>query len=117
MVLIPAFSMKSNTTYRFADLPASIATTDQDDNDSSSSQLSGIPKPHKNDVLMGRGGKNNKFQGNEKLRMLARDRVVEYAKASKKGKSEISRELVRIVRQMKPPGRCVQQLVAAKVLV
>jgi signal transduction histidine kinase len=43
--------------------------------------------------------------GNEKLRDLARKRSQEYQNASKKGKSQISRELVDAVRQLNPPGR------------
>ena len=73
-------------------------------------KLSGIHEPHGNDVLMGRGGKNNQHVGNEQLRTLARGRSMDYQNASKKGKSSISRELVRIVREMKPPGRCVYQV-------
>ncbi|CAJ1966928.1 unnamed protein product [Cylindrotheca closterium] len=72
-------------------------------------KLSGIPEPHDNDVLMGRGGKNNQHVGNEQLRSLARGRSMDYQNASKKGKSSISRELVRIVREMKPPGRFLRK--------
>jgi hypothetical protein len=61
--------------------------------------------PHENDVLMGRGGKNNQHVGNEKLRTLARVECENYRLASKKGKSYISRELVKKVREMLPPGR------------
>jgi len=57
------------------------------------------------DVLMGRGGKNNQYIGNEKLRLLARQRCREYQEATKKGKSSISRELVDTIRKMTPPGR------------
>lgn len=72
-------------------------------------KLSDIREPHQNDVLMGRGGKNNQHVGNEQLRGIARGRSLDYQNASKKGKSSISRELVRIVREMKPPGRYVYQ--------
>ena len=64
-----------------------------------------IMKPNENDILLGRGGKNNQWIGNEKLRNLARRRCLEYQKASKKGKSQISREIVEDVRRMKPSGR------------
>jgi hypothetical protein len=57
------------------------------------------------DVLMGRGGKNNQYIGNEKLRVLARKRSREYQIATKKGKSQISRELVDAIRLSSPPGR------------
>jgi hypothetical protein len=68
--------------------------------------MSDISTPHKNDVLMGRGGKNNQHSGNEKLRGLARTRCEDYRRASKKGKSDISRELIKSVRKWTPPGRC-----------
>eukprot|EP00980_Cylindrotheca_fusiformis_P017861 scaffold5653_cov147-Cylindrotheca_fusiformis.AAC.23 len=71
-------------------------------------RMSDIFQPHENDVLMGRGGRNNQHVGNEQLRVLARKRCDDYVKATKKGKSIISKELVRMVREMNPPGRCVQ---------
>lgn len=60
---------------------------------------------HDNDVLMGRGGKNNRHVGNEKLRDLARGQVEQYKASTKKFKSAISRELVKQVRNADPPGR------------
>jgi len=71
--------------------------------------MSEVIAPNENDVLMGRGGKNNQWHGNEKLRILARGRCKEYQKASKKGKSQISRELVDAVRKMNPPGRFLRK--------
>ena len=68
-------------------------------------KMSNISHPHENDVLMGRGGKNNQWYGNEKLRSIARERCREYQLATKKEKSLISRELVKRVRRMKPSGR------------
>lgn len=65
--------------------------------------------PHENDILLGRGGNNNKHSGNNQLRVLARDLVLQYVNSSKKGKSHLSRLLVRQVRQMKPPGRFLKQ--------
>lgn len=65
--------------------------------------------PHDNDVLMGRGGKNNQHVGNEKLRALARQRCDNYRFSSKKGKSLMSRELVKLVRGMSPPGRFLKK--------
>ncbi|KAL3943848.1 MAG: hypothetical protein SGBAC_002099 [Bacillariaceae sp.] len=72
-------------------------------------KLSNIHEPHENDVLMGRGGKNNQHVGNEQLRTFARGRSTNYQNASKKGKSSISRELVRIVRDLQPPGRFLRK--------
>ena len=68
-------------------------------------ELSGIRAPHGNDVLMGRGGKNNQHFGNETFRVLARERVEAYRRATKQGKSLLSRELVNIMRAMDPPAR------------
>lgn len=64
-----------------------------------------IIRPHENDVLMGRGGKNNQHSGNERLREMARVESDNYRKSSKKGKSHISRQLVHQVRSLIPPGR------------
>eukprot|EP00521_Asterionellopsis_glacialis_P008046 CAMPEP_0195283752 /NCGR_PEP_ID=MMETSP0707-20130614/2196_1 /TAXON_ID=33640 /ORGANISM="Asterionellopsis glacialis, Strain CCMP134" /LENGTH=417 /DNA_ID=CAMNT_0040342979 /DNA_START=158 /DNA_END=1411 /DNA_ORIENTATION=+ len=66
-------------------------------------------EPTENDILMGRGGKNNQHIGNEKLRDLARGRCEDYRMSSKKGKSYISRELVQRVREMIPPGRFLKK--------
>ncbi|CAB9523570.1 Nitrilase family, member 2 [Seminavis robusta] len=65
--------------------------------------------PHENDILMGRGGKNNQHVGNEKLRKLARKDAKEYCTSSKKGKSNIARGLVMKVRQMQPSGRFLKR--------
>mmetsp|Transcript_23254 Transcript_23254/g.34333 ORF Transcript_23254/g.34333 Transcript_23254/m.34333 type:complete len:343 (-) Transcript_23254:1490-2518(-) len=66
-------------------------------------------QPHENDVLMGRGGKNNQHVGNEKLRGFARLESENYRIASKKGKSNISRELVKKVRKLDPSGRFLKK--------
>jgi len=65
--------------------------------------------PHENDVLMGRGGRNNQHEGNEKLREFARRVKDEYQSASKREKSHLSRELVRKVRSLNPPGRFLKR--------
>jgi len=44
----------------------------------------GTISPHDNDVLMGRGGKNNTHVGNEKLRGMARAMREVYIKSRKK---------------------------------
>jgi hypothetical protein len=62
-------------------------------------------EPHENDVLMGRGGRNNQHSGNHVLRQLARAEGENYRVASKKGKSAISRMLVRQMRELNPPAR------------
>lgn len=65
--------------------------------------------PHENDILLGRGGKNNRHSGNERLRNLARTYVDAYTRSTKKGKSNISWDLVQAVRSMKPPGRFLKR--------
>jgi hypothetical protein len=64
-----------------------------------------ILEPHENDVLMGRGGRNNQHSGNEKLRQFARAQKENYRHASKKEKSAISRLLVRQMHELDPPAR------------
>jgi len=73
------------------------------------SNMSAPIRPHENDVLMGRGGKNNQHSGNEKLRGMARLEGENYRKSSKKGKSYISRQLVQQVRSLDPPGRFLKR--------
>jgi hypothetical protein len=77
--------------------------------DNGTTTLGGIMIPHENDVLLGRGGNNNKHSGNNQLRAFARDLVLQYVKSSKKGKSHLSRLLVKQVREMNPPGRFLKQ--------
>jgi len=60
---------------------------------------------HHNDVLLGRGGKNNQHIGNQQLRNIARCHVENYRTASKKKKSLISREIVLKIRNLHPSGR------------
>jgi hypothetical protein len=62
-------------------------------------------EPHENDVLMGRGGRNNQHSGNEILRQFARTQGEKYRIASKKGKSAISRHIVGQMRELNPPAR------------
>lgn len=69
-----------------------------------------IITPHENDVLMGRGGKNNQHPGNEQLRDMARTMRDRYKASAKKGKSNMSRELVQQVRDLNPkPGRFLKR--------
>ncbi|CAB9528249.1 expressed unknown protein [Seminavis robusta] len=65
--------------------------------------------PHENDILLGRGGKNNMHVGNEKLRELARTVAEQYHRSSKKEKSYLSRTLVQKVKEMDPPGRFLRR--------
>jgi hypothetical protein len=70
-------------------------------------------EPHRNDVLLGRGGKNNQHSGNEKLRDLSKVECEEYRVASKRGKSNISRGLVDQMKALSPAGRYVFYLLRA----
>ena len=65
----------------------------------------GLKKKDQSLELMGRGGKNNQHSGTEKLRGMARLESENYRKSSKKGKSQISRQLVNQVRSLLPAGR------------
>ena len=64
-------------------------------------------EPHNHDVLLGRGGRNNQHTGNNILRQFGRVQGENYRVASKKGKSAISRLLVRQMRELNPPARYV----------
>jgi len=71
--------------------------------------LTVIRTPEKNDVLLGRGGLNYEHEGNGQLRRLARGRVREYQKATKKEKGAISREILLEIHSMEPAGRFLQK--------
>lgn len=62
-----------------------------------------------NDVLLGRGGRNNQHSGNEQLRNFAREISSDYADAPKREKPAIAWILVTRIRNMYPPGRYVIQ--------
>jgi hypothetical protein len=79
------------------------SSADKDNHDDV--KLSSVIEPHENDVLLGRGGKNNRHSGNEQLRLMARQYREDYQLATKKGKSQLSRQLVHQVRELSPPGR------------
>jgi hypothetical protein len=66
-----------------------------------------VPEPNINDVLLGRGGKNNQWSGNETLRELARAMSTVYAEAQKRNKPAIAMLLVQKIRALSPSGRYV----------
>ncbi|GAX20593.1 hypothetical protein FisN_3Hh556 [Fistulifera solaris] len=66
-------------------------------------------QPSENDILLGRGGKNNQHSGNEKLRAFARVQARKYNTSSKKGKSILSRILVKQMRELDPPARFLKK--------
>jgi hypothetical protein len=65
--------------------------------------------PNENDILLGRGGKNNKHRGNEQLREMARKKVTKYCTCTKKEKSSMKIELARRIQEMNPPGRFLRK--------
>mmetsp|Transcript_29558 Transcript_29558/g.65115 ORF Transcript_29558/g.65115 Transcript_29558/m.65115 type:complete len:351 (+) Transcript_29558:88-1140(+) len=65
--------------------------------------------PHENDILMGRGGKNNQHVGNERLRVIAQERRESYVLSDKQGKFNISRAIVVEIRRLVPPGRFLKR--------
>ena len=65
--------------------------------------------PTGNDILFGRGGKNNLHSGNGQLRTLARAKAKEYQLADKKEKSNVSMDLVNQVHALSPPGRFLRR--------
>ena len=65
--------------------------------------------PHHHDVLLGRGGRNNQWSGNECLRQLARVMAVAYGSAHKRDKPALAWRLIQQVRSLDPPGRYVQE--------
>jgi hypothetical protein len=84
-------------------VPRMSSSAEKDEHDDV--KLSSVVEPHENDVLLGRGGKNNRHSGNEQLRQMARQYREDYQIATKKGKSQLSRQLVHQVRELSPPGR------------
>ena len=81
-------------------------------------KLTNIQKPHKNDVLVGRGGLANTYPGNKHWRELMKDIRPEYnvtimptiGNSGKKKKSALARLVVEAVRtRQSPPGRFLAQ--------
>lgn len=64
---------------------------------------------NENDILLGRGGNNNKHAGNIQLRTLAHTHRVAYGQATKKAKSAIARELVNYIKSLTPTGRFLRK--------
>mmetsp|Transcript_868 Transcript_868/g.1059 ORF Transcript_868/g.1059 Transcript_868/m.1059 type:complete len:457 (-) Transcript_868:2280-3650(-) len=64
-----------------------------------------ITKPGPHDVLCGRGGGTNNHQGNVKFRKNINEFKLRYLAVSKVEKPKIAREVVRLWRNLDPPGR------------
>ena len=58
---------------------------------------------------MGRGGKNSRHPGNEQLRTFCHNAAIEYSRSGKNEKSQLSRDLIILVRQLNPPGRFLKK--------
>jgi hypothetical protein len=86
-------------------LPQSTGTTNRNE------EISGEPiyHPHENDILLGRGGNNNKHIGNEQLRVMALDRVHKYMKCTKTQKTRMVHELVASMKNLDPPARFLRR--------
>jgi hypothetical protein len=69
-----------------------------------------VEKPNVNDVLLGRGGRNNQWSGNETLREMARTMATHYSAAPKRNKPAIAMLLVQKIRALTPSGRYVSIL-------
>lgn len=65
--------------------------------------------PNENDILLGRGGINHTHSGNTNLRNFAGALAEHYHKAGKKLKTEMSRELVKLVNDQWPSGRFIKR--------
>jgi hypothetical protein len=66
-----------------------------------------VEHPNQNDVLLGRGGKNNQWSGNQALREMARTMSHLYSAAPKRNKPAIAMLLVQKMRALTPSGRYV----------
>jgi hypothetical protein len=66
-------------------------------------------KPLTNDILVGRGKKISRHEGNAQLRDKAMDTIWEYIRANKREKSRIINELLQWVNNHDPPGRFLEQ--------
>lgn len=65
--------------------------------------------PNENDILLGRGGINHTHSGNTNLRNFAGALAEHYHKAGKKLKTDMSRELVKLVHDQWPSGRFIKR--------
>lgn len=66
-----------------------------------------VRQPNENDVLLGRGGRNNQWTGNQNLRVMACEMSVAYSAAPKRNKPAIATLLMNKVRALNPQGRYV----------
>lgn len=110
---VPLKDSTESAKHNFMDFPELTATKkahqqQPQQQDASEKKVHAIVA-HENDILLGRGGKNNMHVGNEKLRERARKVADQYHRSSKKEKSYLSRTLVQQVKEMDPPGRFLRR--------
>jgi len=75
------------------------------DNNMKNSEMR-IQKPHRNDVLCGRGGGINAHPGNKKFRDWVNERKEAYNLAANKNlKTKVAQEVIQLIRQQNPPGK------------
>jgi len=61
------------------------------------------------DVLMGRGGTINLFEGNKNFRAIVRSHKKSYQEACREKKGLIAKQIVRKIEQQEPPGRFLKR--------
>lgn len=71
--------------------------------------MEGIPTPHHNDVLCGRGVTTNRHPGNENFRGFVNRNKALYVTSTKRQKMTISRSIVEAVRNLSPQGRFLEK--------
>ena len=82
---------------------------------SSSTASAGIAKPHKHDVLLGRGGASNHHHGNAVFRSVVSKTRPMYRRVPKHQKIIVARSIVHAVGRQDPPGRFLERkIVKAK---
>ncbi len=79
--------------------------------ESNENEFSGEPiqKPHRHDVLSGRGNSYNNHPGNEYFRSLIKLHKVSYVTAPKSKKPDFSKMIYEIICSQDPPGRFLKQ--------
>ena len=64
--------------------------------------------PNQHDILMGRGGRNNRHPGNLMLRRLSQQFANEYDECPRMEKPIIHNKVVHLIKQMRPPGHFLE---------
>uniref|UniRef100_A0A7S4S1I0 DUF6824 domain-containing protein n=1 Tax=Ditylum brightwellii TaxID=49249 RepID=A0A7S4S1I0_9STRA len=67
--------------------------------------LSGITKPHENDVLMGRGNGAKDHKGNQQFRAIVDHSLPGYVECPKQQRKQYAEGIIVKIRQLDPPGR------------